>query len=76
MGEGFCLGESEDGNCPAGVTSLILGRNDVWREGRLALRPGFFPRGDGDVSQRPKTCQVLRSIQIKIVKSRLNIELL
>lgn len=76
MGEGFCLGESEDGNCPAGVTSLVLGRNDVWREGRLALRPGFFPRGDGDVSQRPKTCQVLRSIQIKIVKSRLNIELL
>lgn len=46
-GEGFCLGESEDGNCPAGVTSLArsltLGQSDVWRVGTLALRLGFPP---------------------------------
>lgn len=49
--------------------SLALGRNDVWRVGRVALCPGFFPRGDGDVSGVEKAFA-----EIKIVKAPLRIE--
>lgn len=57
-GEGLCLGESEDGNCPAGVS-------DVWRVGRVARRLGFIVRGDNDESQCLKMCEVLRTHPFK-----------
>lgn len=66
-GEGFYLGESEDGRLSP--RSVALGRNDVWRVGRVALCPGFVPRGDGDMSgfEKPFT-------EIKTVKAPLRIE--